>query len=261
MASPERRGGLIGGALGAGIAGALLGPVIGTVATAIGRAPAFSAVVVFAVALFVEARRLPSPPTRSEQGLRDIRRSLTAPGVVAGMWLTTLPALASGAVNVLGPLRLHGLGAGAAAIGATFLVGAGLEALISPMIGRLSDRRGRLVPVRAGLLLTGGLIACFTVPASAALLALLLVAIAMALGAFWAPAMAMLSDAADAQGLEHGLAAGLINLAWAGGQTAGSSGAGAVAKVAGDAVPMLAVSALCAATLLLIRLRRTPGRG
>jgi len=59
--------------------------------------------------------------------------------------------------------------------------------------------------------------------------------------AFWAPAMAMLSDAAEARSLDQGLAAALINLAWAGGQIAGSGAGGALAKAAGDGVPIAAL--------------------
>lgn len=43
-----------------------------------------------------------------------------------------------------------------------------------------------------------------------------------------------------------------MNLAWAGGQIAGSVFGGAVAKVAGDAVPLSVAAALCAATLLVL---------
>ena len=171
-AAPERRGGLIGGALGAAIAGALLGPVIGTIATAIGRGPAFSAVVLLSLVLMIEAGRLPAVRSESRQGVRDLGRSLRDRGVVTGMWLVTLPAIASGLLNVLGPLRLHGLGAAAAAIGATFLAGAAIEALLSPVLGRLSDRRGRLLPLRFGLGGAAVLLACFALPQSAALLAL-----------------------------------------------------------------------------------------
>ncbi len=64
----------------------------------------------------------------------------------------------------------------------------------------------------------------------------MLVAVSAALGAFWAPAMAMLSDAAEARSLDQGLAAALLNLAWAGGQIAGSGAGGALAKAAGDGV-------------------------
>jgi MFS family permease len=250
-AAPDRRGRLIGGALGAAIAGALLGPVIGTLATAIGRGPAFSAVVLLALVLMIEAARLPAVHTASGQGLGDIRRSLGRRAVVVGIWLVALPAVAAGLLNVLGPLRLHRFGAVAAAIGATFLAGAAIEALLSPVLGRLSDRRGRLLPLRFGLAGATVLLACFPLPHSAALLAIVIVAIATTLGAFWAPAMAMLSDAADASGLDQALAAALMNLAWAGGQILGAGAGGAAAKALGDAVPVLVTSGLCATTLVL----------
>ncbi len=169
--------------------------------------------------------------------------------------MVALPAVASGLLNVLGPLRLHRFGAGAAAIGAVFLVAAVAEGTISPLLGRVSDRRGRLVPLRFGLLAATGLMLCFTLPRSAALLGVVMVAVSAALGAFWAPAMAMLSDAAEVRSLDQGLAAALINLAWAGGQIAGSGVGGALAKAAGDGVPIAALVAMCAATLGVLVLR------
>jgi MFS family permease len=173
-------------------------------------------------------------------------------GVALGMWLVALPAVASGLLNVLGPLRLHRFGAGAAAIGATFVVAAAVEAAISPAIGSLSDRRGRLVPLRFGLALSAGGLLCFVLPHNAVLLAVVIVALVAALGGFWAPAMAMLSEAAEACGLDQGFAAALINLAWAGGQILGSGAGGAIAKAAGDAVPVIMTAALCSATLLAL---------
>src|SRR5205085_7864479 len=114
-APPERRGTLIGGALGAAIGGALFGPIIGTIAAVTGRGAAFSGVVVVAGILIVLARRLPWTHVPSEQGMRAVAQALSERGMVLGMWLTALPAVASGALNVLGPLRLHRLGAAAAA--------------------------------------------------------------------------------------------------------------------------------------------------
>ncbi len=251
-APPDRRGALIGGALGAAIAGALFGPVIGTIAVAAGRAATFSGVVVVSLALIVVARRLPSSHVSSDQGVRHLLDSLRSRGVSIGMWLVALPAIASGMINVLAPLRLHALGASAVAIGATFLVGAGIEAGVSPLVGRLSDRRGRLLPLRFGLAGATALLLCFTLPDAPGVLAVLIVALVTALGGFWAPAMAMLSDAAEQWGLDQGLAAALMNLAWAGGQIIGSGGGGAVAKVAGDALPMTIAAGLCAGTLLMI---------
>jgi MFS family permease len=251
-APAERRGALIGGALGAAIAGSLFGPLIGTIATAIGRGATFSGVVVLALGLIAAARSLPSSHVSSQQGVRELWDALRERGILAGMWLVGLPAIASGMINVLGPLRLHHLGASAIGIGAAFLIAAGIEAVLSPVIGRISDRRGRLLPLRFGLLGATALLLCFTLPATAALLGALIIALAASLGGFWAPAMAMLSDAAEDHGLDQGLAAALMNLAWAGGQILGSGVGGAVAKAAGDAVPMTMTAALCAATLLLI---------
>jgi predicted MFS family arabinose efflux permease len=251
-APQQRRGALIGTAMGAAVGGALFGPVIGTIANVLGRAVTFSGVVLIALALIVEARRLRSGERASGQGVRQLLHACRSPRVLAGMWLVALPAVASGVLNVLGPLRLHRLGAGAAAVGATFLIAAAGEATVTPVFGRLSDQRGRSLPLRFGLGAAAVVLLCFTLPRSPLLLAVVMVAVGTALGAFWAPAMAMLSDAADAQGLDPGLAGALINLAWAAGQIVGSGPGGAIAKAAGDGLPVAAVAALCLGTLLAL---------
>jgi predicted MFS family arabinose efflux permease len=254
----ERRGAMIGRTLAAAIAGALLGPVIGTLASAIGRAPAFGAVIVMAAILFEACRRLPSRHVPVEQGLSEVRAALARPGISSGMWLVALPAIASGVMTVLAPLRLHQLGAGAGAIGATFLLAAAAEALVSPTVGALSDRRGRMLPLRLGLAIAAGLLLCFTLPSSALLLACVVVAVDGALGAFWAPAMAMLSDAAERHSLDQALAAALMNLAWASGQALGSGVGGPLADASGDAIPTAITAGLCLGTLLAITRRRVP---
>jgi predicted MFS family arabinose efflux permease len=82
-----------------------------------------------------------------------------------------------------------------------------------------------------------------------------------ALGIFWAPVMALVSDVAEANGIDQAHAAALMNLAWAAGQIVGSAGAGATGKAFGDGVPTLAVSALCLLTLMGLRVRpRTTAR-
>ncbi|HTU86588.1 MAG TPA: MFS transporter [Solirubrobacteraceae bacterium] len=260
-APPARRGGAIGGVLAAGIAGALFGPVVGTIAHAVGRGPVFSAVVVVAGALATRVALLPQPPKpeRRRAGTSLIGQ-LRQPAIVLGMWLVAVPAVASGAVNVLGPLRLGRLGAGAAGIGATFLVAAAVEAAVSPLVGRLSDRRGRMLPLRTGLGAATVALLLFTLPQTAPLLAVVIALEYVALGTFWAPAMAMLSDAADSHGMSQGYALALINFAWAAGQIAGAAGGGAIAKAAGDGLPFALAAALCAVTLagLLVRPAATP---
>ena len=64
----------------------------------------------------------------------------------------------------------------------------------------------------------------------------------------WAPAMAMLSDVADSVGFDQGMAAGFINLAWAGGQLLGAGLGGAFADSLGDAFAYGALVGLCTAT-------------
>ncbi len=254
----ERRGSLIGDTLGAAIAGALFGPVLGTIAGGIGRGPTFGAIALLTLFLLVHARRLPSSHVPSGQGVRQVLAVLRRREVVVGIWLVALPALTSGTITVLAPLRLHELGAGTLAIGATFLVGAALEAVVTPAVGKLSDRHGRMIPLRFGLLVVTGVLLLFTVPASSVLLALVLVVFYAALGVFWAPAMAMLSDAAERSGLDQALAAAIMNLAWALGVIVGSAGGGAAAKLTGDGVPVLVASALCAASLVVLSMA-TPG--
>jgi predicted MFS family arabinose efflux permease len=224
--------------------------VAGVLASALGRPAVFGAVAVLAVLLILLTRTLPYHHVPSGQGMGRLTRALRQPSLLAGMWLVALPAVTSGLINVLGPLRMHRLGASAAGIGAAYLVAAGIEAAVSPAVGSLSDRRGRLIPLRGGVAAVTAILLCFTLPDSAPVLAAVIVATAAALGAFWAPAMAMLSDAAEAHGLDQGLAAALMNLAWAGGQIVGSGAGGAVAKHVGDGIPIAAGAALCALTLI-----------
>ncbi len=246
----DRRGALIGYATAAAIAGSLVGPVVGTVATATGRAPLFGALALGTLVVIVPIWRMPSTHRRSTQGLRSVAAACRRPAVIAAIWLMALPAIGSGAMNVLGPLRLHRFGAPAAAIGATFLIAAAVATVIAPVAGRFSDRHGRLAPLRLGLASTAVTLLFFTAPGDAVLLAVVIIVASGTLGLFWAPAMAMLSDFAEATGLEQGLAAALTNIAWAGGQVIGAGGGGTAAKLGGDGLPMAIIAGLCAATLL-----------
>ena len=69
-------------------------------------------------------------------------------------------------------------------------------------------------------------------------------------GSFWTPSMALLSDGADRIGLAQGLAFGLMNAAWGGGNALGPVLGGALADAAGDAVPFALMAGVCAVTLL-----------
>ena len=120
------------------------------------------------------------------------------------------------------------------------------------LIGRLSDRKGPLAPVRIALLVTIVATLVLPWPGNGYVLAVVIVAGAIAFGTFYTPGMTLLTHAAESRGLDYGYAFALMNLAWAPGQSGGAVIGGAVADATSDAVPYLALSALAALTLIAL---------
>jgi MFS family permease len=248
----DRRGQTIGSAMGAAIVGALFGPVLGGAASVVGQPVAFGAAGLAALGLAVWALRTQAPPRAAVQPLRVLFTSLGNSRIALGVWLVALPALFFGTLSVLAPLRLEDLGFAAVAIGALWLGTAGLEALVNPIVGRISDRVGRFRPMRVSVI-AGSVFAVFLPwPGSAYLLAALVVLASISFGSFWTPAMALLSDEAERQGLDYAYAFALMNLAWAPGHALGASGGGALAHFTSDAVPYLLLAAACLLTFGLL---------
>jgi MFS family permease len=252
----ERRGELIGSAMGAAIVGALFGPVLGALADAASPEVVFSGVGVVALGLIAwtlrtPARR-PAPPPRLAALLEAVRD----PAVLLGIWLMVVPGLLFGTLNVLAPLRMDALGAGAAVIAACFLVAAGLEAIVAPVVGRISDRRGRRAPAMVGLAAGAVVMALLPWPSTAWQLGALIVLAAPAIGILWSPAIATLSDGAEHHGIEQAIAFALVNVAWALGQTAGAAGSARLAEATTDRVPYLVLAAACALTVIGLRSAR-----
>jgi MFS family permease len=251
----ERRGQLIGSAMGAAVFGALFGPVIGAAAALVGRAEVFCALAVLSLALAVWTLRLGSPPPAESPSLASLRRALRNRQFAGGLVLMALPSLLFGILAVLGPLHLSHAGWGAAAIGGVWLVGAGLEAIQAPIIGRISDRRGPLVPVRASLAV-GTLVSLGLAAGGRPLFyAPLIVLAAIAYGVLFTPAFAMIADGAEITGLAQGMAFGLMSAAWATGAVAGPAAGGAIANATGDWIPFAIGAALCALFLVAVRPR------
>ena len=251
-APADRRGATIGAVMGAAIVGALFGPVLGGIASVVGTGPAFASVAVLAAVLGVAAWRTPAYTPEHPQPLSRLFGALRDRAIVASIWFVLVPALLFGALNVLGPLRLDVLGLSALAIGATWLVAASFEAALSPLIGRFSDRRGRIAPLRVGLI--GSAVATAVLPwiDRGWALAAAIVLAACAFGSFWTPSMSMLADRAEAIGLDYAYGFALINLAWAPGAAAGSALGGAAARATSDAAVYLTLSALCVVTLVTL---------
>ena len=257
-APPERRGELIGTAMGAAVGGALLGPVVGAIAAEIGTGPAFASAAVAAGVLMAAAFAVPAPREAVPQGLREAFTAMADRRLSTGLWLTMLAGLAFGVLDVLAPLRLADLGVTALVIAGTFLAAAGVEAALSPFAGRAADRRGAIVPIRCSL--TGAVAVSLLAPTltSAWVLIPVLIVGMPCFGTLFTPAMTLVSEGAQHQRLDQGLAFALGNLAWAAGQAVAASGSGALAQATSDLVPYSLLAAACMMTLGFTRIRHRP---
>jgi predicted MFS family arabinose efflux permease len=241
------------------VVGALFGPVVGVAAAAVGRAAIFSALAGLAVLLALWTVRLPAPPPEERSATR-LRRALRNRTFAGGAVLLAFASLLEGLLSVLGPLHLSNAGWGATAIGAVWLLSAALEASGSPLIGRLSDRRGTMLPVRAGLCVGGVAAFALALGGQPGLYAPLLVVASVAFGVLFTPAFALIADGAEQVGLAQGVAFGLMNAAWAVGAAVGPSAGGALAGASGDWLPFVLAGVLCGGGLLVSRARVRLGR-
>jgi predicted MFS family arabinose efflux permease len=192
------------------------------------------------------------PPPGAQEALATPLSALRDRRMLAGMWLTLLPAAAFGVLDVLAPLRLDALGASGLVIGATFFLAAGVEALLTPLIGRFTDRRGAIALVRVGLLSSVVVLVLIELPGSVTGLAVAVVVATGVLGLLWVPAMGLLSGGAEHIGLEQGYAFAYFNLAWAGGFALGAAAGGGLAEATADAVPYGIAAVLYAASAVVV---------
>jgi MFS family permease len=258
VATPrKRRGELIGTAFGAAVFGAILGPMFGAVAEAVSVRVSFASVGVVAALLAAWAASRPSAPAE-EQADGAVGRAFADRGFVGGLWLNTLPAFLFGMLVVLVPLRLDDGGFTTFAIGAVFLAAGLLETAVNPLLGRFSDRRGRLLPIRVALAASIGVAIAFAAAEDPYVVAALAVVAAVSFGAFYTPGMALVSDRTEAAGLSQAIGFGIMNTAWALGNTTGPALTGAIAEATGDAVPYLIGASLCLVTLLATGTVRAP---
>jgi MFS family permease len=250
----DRRGQLLGTALGAAVGGALFGPVVGAVAGVIGTGPAFVTAAIAGVGLMATAFLLPRPRESVPQGLRAMLTALHDGPVGTGLWLTALAGMAFGVLNVLAPLRLSSLGARGPLIAATFLAASAVEAVLSPLAGRLADRHGTARPIRLSLVAATALCVLAPTLGPIGVLTPTLIVGMPAFGSLFAPATSLLSGGIERLGLDQGLGFGMGNLAWATGQAVASAGSGLLAQATSDLVPYCILAAACLATLGLVHL-------
>jgi len=223
-------------------------PIHAAVATVAGVRPTFIGVSVVGFALFAWIASRPGVPAHP-QPLSALRRADSR--LLGALWLLVLPAFLFGALDVIAPLHLHAEGWGGVAIGAVFLAGAVLETALNPLLGRFTDRYGRMRPIRLALLGSIGVSLGLAAASAPGLVAGLLIVGSIVYGAFFTPAMALVADSAERNGIAQGLVFGVMNGAWAVGNVVGPALGGALAQSVSDAFTYLLMAGICLATLLV----------
>lgn len=253
-AGARRRGEAIGGVVSAAVVGIIVGPAIGALASEIGTGITFAAVAAVGGMVALWSTLVPAP-TPVGTKLREVLGRGRAPLWFA-VWLVTLPAILAGCLEVVIPLELDEFGASALVIGAIFTGSAAVEAVLGPLIGRFSDQRGRLVPLRLGLITMTLLVFALAFANSVPTVAIGVTLVFAALQLFWTPGMALVADICDRLNLDQGITGALTNLAWAGGAAIGSLAAGGLAEAAGRPVAYGLLVLLCALSAVAFLLGR-----
>jgi MFS family permease len=248
-----RRGELIGSAMGAAVFGALFGPVVGAAAALLGRESVFAALASLAVVLAAWTLRIADAPEEEQPSAAAVARAVTNRTFAAGLALMALASLLIGVLGTLAPLHLSRAGWGAAAIGGLWLASAALETAEAPLIGRLIDRRGLLLPIRAGLVASGVLATLLIFDLRPLAYGPLVGLAGSAFGALFTPAFVLIAEGAEQARLAQGMAFGVMNAAWALGAVIGPAAAGGIAGATGDWTAYLLAALACLASLAFAR--------
>jgi MFS family permease len=248
----NRRASVIGGTLGAASIGMVLGPPIGALASHAGRGLVFTALaVVLGVLAFLAPAASPaSARTRDSLGaliglLRDATSALGL-ALLAGIGIVT------GSVAALMPLLVYRLQGSATVIAAilalSYLVGAALQIVM----GRLSDRFGRLLPTLCGFAIAAVCLPTLPFWAGVAVLGAVAVVAIACVSSLWTPTAAMVSDGADHGPSGQAVAVATLNAAGAAG---GAVAASSIAQATGFPLPFALLGGLCATSALVLLIR------
>lgn len=244
----ERRGQMMGTVIAAAVVGDLFGAPLGALAHQVGTEIVFSTVLVAAVGLISLAMTIPPAAEVAGQPVASAVAAVRGSNVPRAVLIVAGPSIAFGLVVVIAPLRMDDLGATPLLIAAAFASGALIEAVVGPLVGRFSDRAGRILPYLIGI--AASIVAIIGIGVFG-LLPILFGAVMLAsfgAGFSFTPAGTLVTDAATASGLNQGYASGASNLAWGGGQMIGAVGGGVLAGAVGYLAPSLTIAVILGAT-------------
>ncbi|HSS95118.1 MAG TPA: MFS transporter [Candidatus Dormibacteraeota bacterium] len=248
----ERKGSVIGGAVGAALIGMVIGPAIGAAASEVGRGPVLT---VMALVLGLLALAGPAGAPASPRGLGSVQSLLNllrSRRAAIGNGLLLVIGVVGGTMWSLMPLLVTQRHGGAGVIAAILAVSYLLAALLNVVIGRASDRIGRLAPTLAGL--AAGTVLLPIVPLLQPLLPFAIVCIGAqsVIAALWTPTAAMVSDGAEAGASGQAVGVAALNAAWAAGGAAGPVLAAWLAEANGFTLPFVLAGGLCAASAIVL---------
>jgi MFS family permease len=254
--APEgRRGRESGIVMGMLSAGSIAGPAVGGLAAWAGEGVGFGLVAAVSMVSVMLAALAPAGRASGVTGRvgASIARAIRQPATRAALALTLVDLLTFGAVDVLVPLRLGATGSSVAAIAVAIGAGAVLGAITGPIGGRLVDRIG---PHPVGMT-TAACIAVIPLvlafePTTAVQLGILVVGgpLFALVGSAIFP---LSSQGADAAGVPHVAATGLMGVVWAGGFTVVPLLTGAIAQSTSRTAAYLVMAALTLPVLLVLR--------
>jgi MFS family permease len=240
----SRRGAVIGGAVGTALIGMVLGPVLGAVAAQVGRGLIFSALAVVLAGLALAAPMSAPGSSRAHGSARSLLRLIRNRQAAVGNGILAAIGVVGGCVWSLTPLlvvRLHG---DPATIAWILALGYLLGALLNVMLGRLTDRFGRLAPTVVSLVIAAPMLPVLPLFNQLAPLVVVSVLMGAVVSGLWTPTAAMVTDGADQGPSGQAVAVALMNAAWAAGGAFGAVLMARLADVSGFIPPFALAGAL-----------------
>jgi MFS family permease len=252
--SPANRGAVIGAAVGAALIGMVLGPALGAVAAQAGRVPVFSALAVLLAALSIAGPAGAPGATHGRGSTQALLRLLRNRQAAVGNGVLCVIGIVGGCTWSLTPLLVSRLHGGPAVIAWILSLGFLFAAGLNVVVGRASDRLGRLAPTVAGLLVAAPLIALLPLYQSLAALVVTSVIASTFIAGLWTPTAAMIADAAKPGAAGHAVSVAAMNASWAAGGAVGAVFMAGLADAAGFVLPFMLSAGLLAASAVVAAL-------
>jgi MFS family permease len=238
----------------------LVGPLIGgPLVTAVGLKPTMlglgGAILLLGVWALAEPNRGSHRRTEHASAVAALRIGVREPSLVHAFAGIAFAASAMGMQQVLAPIHLADRGLSSAGIGWIWTTGAAISLLVAAYVGRRLDRIDKRANARAGVLIVTALAGFLALGLGATPYAIGVIA-TLGLGTLiWTTVYPLCSEAAEHAGIGQGVAMGALNTVWAMASVTAPIAAGALAQLDRPAAGYLAIAALGATCLWVLRQR------